>query len=356
MHRAIPLLLICTLMLIAGAQFVVAQGTVTVPDLTGLNVPQAAAALNRAGLKMGTEENVAWTAESGQERNRVGGQSVAPGTSVEQGAVIDITVLRAPNAALIYDDNDLTLVNLGGGNININNLSFNAVDGSGASFAASRWANNLRGNQCLQIWSVGRNGPKGLDECPLIQRWIVTTNTNEHFWTGSGGTTAFNVMQGGVERAVCPIANPGRCEFFLPGGARTGAVTPYVYFAYTPDRLAIINNSEDRWMAIGNLVVRNEFAQPRGAAVNVGQPATFGSPDTLGEINRLAPGQCLLFTNSSPTAEQAPEECDIVARLDIAPSLIFWGANFPVESISDDTARSCPAATEGHLTLCVLPR
>src|SRR5690606_24498911 len=101
----------------------------------------AAATLNRAGLKLGAEHNVEWTAESGQERNRVGGQSLAPGASVEQGTVIDITVLRAPNAALIYDDNDLTLVNLVGGNININNLTFNAVDGSGASFAASRWAN-----------------------------------------------------------------------------------------------------------------------------------------------------------------------------------------------------------------------
>lgn len=33
---------------------------VSVPDLTGLNVPQAAALLNRAGLRLGAENVAAW--------------------------------------------------------------------------------------------------------------------------------------------------------------------------------------------------------------------------------------------------------------------------------------------------------
>ncbi len=356
MRNYLILVIVCALIAAATTPFVLAQDMVTVPDLTGLNVPQAGAALNRVGLVLGAENNVLRSADDMSSPGQISGQSIAAGNAVEPGTVVDITIPRVPNAILLYDDNDLTLVNLSGANININNITFNAVDGNGSSFAASRWAGNIRANQCLQLWSIGRNGPKGLPECGLIQRWIVSTNTNEHFWTGQGGTTAFNVVQGTEERAVCQVNNPGRCEFFLTTNARTGAATPYVYFAYTPDRLAIINTSEDRWMPIGQLVVRNNFARPLGAAVNVGNPDIFGNPNVAGQINRLAPGQCLLFTNSNPTSSDPPQDCHVIARLDIGPDLIFWGAVFPVESITDDGDRSCPAATQDSLTLCILPR
>lgn len=332
-----------------------AQDMVTVPDLTGLNVPQAAAALNKIGLALGAQTSERWTAESGLEQNRISAQSLAPGSAAAPGTAVDVTVLRTPNTLLIYDDNDLTLVNQTGAELNLENLSFAAVDGNNAAFRASRWSRALRTNQCMQVWAVGRNGPKGLDECPVIQNWLVTTNGSEHFWTGSGGTTQFSVIQNGVEVATCPVANPGRCAFYLAGGVSDG-VTEYVYFAYTSDRLAIINTSKDRWMPIARLVVRNNFVQPSGAPVNVGDPALFGNPEIVANIRRLAPGQCLLFTNSTPEAQTPPQPCDVVARLDIGTNLIFWGAEFPVESITDDAERSCPAATADRLTLCILPR
>ena len=56
-----------------------AQDAVQVPDLTGMNVPQAAAALNHVGLGLGNENGEAWTAESGLEQNRIKAQSVAAG-------------------------------------------------------------------------------------------------------------------------------------------------------------------------------------------------------------------------------------------------------------------------------------
>jgi hypothetical protein len=75
----------------------------------------------------------------------------------------------------------------------------------------------------------------------------------------------------------------------------------------------------------------------------------------VADIRWLAPGQCLLFTNRSPSSEQPPLPCDVIARLDIRPTVIFWGADFGVGS-SDGQPRTCPAAVAGRLTLCVMPR
>jgi hypothetical protein len=352
MLRVISCVLLLMLILVP---LTLAQDNI-VPDLTGLNVPQAAARLNAVGARLGLVSGEPWTAESGLPQNSVAAQSVPPDTAIEYGTVVDLLVLRSPNALLIYDDNDLTLVNQTGTPISLNGITFRALDGNQAAFNASRWSQALREDRCAQVWSVGRNGPKGLDECRFIEHWLVTGNSGEHFWTGAGGTTQFALLQDGVERARCPVANPGTCEFYLSAEGTGGDVTEYVYFAYTEDRLAVINTSEDRWMPLAGLVVRNNYVPPLGAAVNIASPDLFGNPNTVATIERLAPGQCLLFTNSSPEAQTPPQPCDVVARLDVGPSVIFWGAEFPVESITDSAPRSCPAATPGSTTLCILPR
>jgi hypothetical protein len=333
-----------------------AQDNVTVPDITGLSIPEAAAALNKVGLALGAETAEQWTAESGREQNTISAQSAASGTGVAPGTTVDVTILRTPNALLIYDDNDLTLVNRSGNALDLGGITFNTLDGAGATFAANRWAGSLRADQCMQIWSVGRNGPKGLDECSAIQNWLVTTRGGEHFWTGTGGTTRFAVIQNGIERGICPVVNPGRCEIYLATGSAASDLTEFVYFAYMTDRLAIINTSEDKWMPLQNLIVRNNYVQPFGAVVNVSDPTLFGNPQTVANTRRLAPGQCLLFTNSSAEAQTPPQPCDVIAKLDIGPSVIFWGAAFPVESTTNSAERSCPAAMPDRLTLCIMPR
>lgn len=345
------LIIFCSLVTMAAA-----QENVTVPDLTGLSVPAAAAALNNAGLALGAENNEGWTAESGLEQNRIQSQSVAAGTSVAPGTAVDITVLRSPNVILLYDDNDLTVVNNTGGELNLTGLVFNALDGSPASLAGTRWSDRLRANQCVQVWSIGRNGPKGLDECPLIQNWLVTTNAGEHFWTGGGGTTRFNVTQNGVERAQCAIANPGRCEFYLSAVSAADS-TSYVYFAYTNDRLAIINRSTDQWMALSGFTVFNNFAATAGAPVPVGDPSLYGQRNInpVARVGQLAPGQCVLFTSGVLEAPEPPQGCAVIANLAVDPTLIFWGAAFDMDS-SDGQRRSCPAAVVDKLTICVMPR
>jgi PASTA domain len=343
------------ILVLSIADIVFAQDSAPVPDLTGLSVPEAAAALNRVGLALGVETGEAWTAESGLEQNSVKAQSIPAGQTAARATTVDITVLRSPNVILIYDDNDLTLVNKTGAPLDLTGLFFNTLDGAAAGMAAARWAPSLRDQQCTQVWSIGRNGPKGLDECSTVQNWLVTTSGGEHFWTGAGGTTRFAVTQNGIQRMTCAVANPGRCEFYLSGGSG-GETTEYVYFAYTPERLAIINQSTDRWMVLAGFTVYNNFVPQAGLPVPVADPTLYGgNVNPVARLNQLAPGQCVLFTNSAPDSATPPQPCDVIARLDIGPQVIFWGAAFEMDS-ADGQRHNCPAATAGRLTICVMPR
>lgn len=334
------------------------EAGVAVPDLTGLSVPAAAALLNSSGLVLGSENNEGWTSDSGLEQNRIRGQSIAVGASAPTGTTVDVTVLRSPNALLIYDDNDLSLVNQTGAELNLTGIALNTLDGAAASLAGTRWAGSLRAGQCVQVWSVGRNGPKGLDECGTIQNWLVTTNPGEHFWTGEGGTTHFNLTQNGVQRADCPVANPGRCAFYLSGGTG-GDSTAYIYFAYTSDRLAVINQSSDQWMALNGFNLFNyntPVATPgAGAPIPLGDRSLYQIRNPAARVGQLAPGQCLLFTKGADVPLQAPQPCQVIASLGIDPSLIFWSLAFEMDS-SDGERRSCPAAIDGRITVCVMPR
>lgn len=353
------LLVIIVALLLVVPQIAFAQEMVTVPDVTGMSVPVAAAELNRVGLRIGQETGERWTAGSGLEQNTIGAQSIAAGTQVEAGSAVDLIVLRSPNMLVIYDDNDLTLVNRTGTEIDLAGISFRALDGNQASFSASRWGRSLRENRCGQVWSVGRNGAKGLDECEYIEHWLVTTNRGEHFWTGAGGTTRFAVMHNGLERAVCSISGSAvqQCEFYLPAGGSSADVTQHVYFAYTEDRLALINNTDDKWMPLDGLRVLNNYVEPRGAAIHFADSSLYGrNLSPVANLRQLAPGQCIFFTNSAPTAQEPPQPCEVVARLDVGAQVIFWGADFPVQSVTDNQPHVCPLAVAGRLTLCIMPR
>ncbi len=345
--------LLCVLMGLIVVSSAAAQDA-AVPDLAGLSVPEAAAALNRVGLRLGAENNQGWTAESGLPQNSISGQSIPAGQAAAPGTAVDVDVLRSPNTLLIYDDNDLTLVNNTGGTLGLGGVTFRALDGSGASFSAGRWGGGLTAGDCGQVWSVGRGSGKDLPECGSVQ-WMTTNNPGEHFWTGAGGTTQFGVFQDGLQRGTCAVANPGRCEFYLSGGA-SGDATEYVYFAYRLENLAIINTSSSQWMVLDGFAVTNNYVPPFGASVNVSDPTLYGAGvNPVADIRRLAPGQCVLFTNSSPGSDQPPQPCDVIAQLNVGDTVKFWGADFGIGS-SDGIARSCPAAAAGKLTLCIMPR
>lgn len=352
--------LLCGLLLIILNSMLLAQTEATVPDLTGLNVPRAAAELNRAGLKLGAQVAAVWTADSGLSPESIGGQSVAPGTTAEPGSTVDVTILRSPNVRLLYDDNDLTLINLTDKDIDLNGLILRAVDGNKAAF--TRWSGALRGRQCLQAWSVNRNGPKALPECEQIQNWVVTTNSAEHFWIPNNGVTQFEVSQASDVQFTCDVVPtsqdvPTACEFYYSSEGQSGEVAEYVFFMYTTDRFVAFNSTEDKWMRLNKTVVTNPnpAQSTLGSTFTIGDPETFGNPDIIGDIKRLAPGQCLLFKSETVDANSLPQACDVIAQLDLPANELFWTSNFEFEG-TGGKRYTCTAAVEGKRTMCVMPR
>ncbi len=339
-----------------------AQEAVSVPVIIGLNVPQAAAALNRAGLTLGNQTPVRWEAASGLPENTVGAQSLEAGASAAPGTPVDVTVLRTSNIVLVYDDNDLTLVNLSGAPVNIGGLIFTATEGASASFAASRWTGALAPGDCGQVWSISRGAAKDVAGCAST-RWLTTNNPQEHFWTTANGVVRFSVIENGVERASCDAApvgtqdQPLRCEAYVTAGGAASEITSYVYFTYTTDAFAVINRSLDKWMPTGQTTILNynPNLSIAGLPVQVGDPGLFGNPPTPANIGQLAPGQCVLFTSDNASAAP-PEPCDQIAQLHLASNVAFWLANFVVDSAADDERRECPAAVADRVTICVMPR
>lgn len=324
----------------------------SVPDVRGLSVPAAAARLNAAGLALGTQTTLPVPAEGGVTLGTVGSQGFDPGQLVGAEASVDVGVYRNPNASVIYDDNDLTLVNRSTGWLNLNGVSFQGMDGSAANFAAVRWADGLRPGQCAQVWSVSRNGPKGLDECSAIQNWLWTGNTAEHFWIGS----RFQVIQNGRIQAECAVSQPGRCDFFLEGGSSTGDTLEYIYFAYTAERLVVLNPSSDQWMNVEGFTLYNNYPENRGFPLTLSDANLYNFVLSVARLGQLAPGQCISFTNQQPQAAETPQPCQVIAELGIGPGLIFWGAAFEFVSSVDGQRRSCPAGLPDKLTVCIMPR
>lgn len=341
------------------------DNTVTVPDVTGLTVPQAAAALNRNGLNLGVQTPTDNIGDSAP--NTVVSQATAPDSSVPYGTAIDLTVVLPNNAQLIYDDNDITLVNITAEQMSIPNLVFTSVEGTSANYPATTfWPGSLRGGYCFQLWSISRGEPKSLDECQGIDNWRTTNNSQYHFWTQANGVTQFAVQENGIQRATCAAAppnsqdNPTRCDFYLAGGGRGDDAAAFVYFAYTEDAIAFINVSDNRWMPTN----ANNLYNYNPAISVPGVPLTFGDPDllreehrqALGDITQLAPGQCIMFTLASATVTEPPEPCDVIAQRPLVAEVAFWVANFEVESVIDGVRRICPAPTPGRLTRCIVRR
>jgi hypothetical protein len=329
-------------------------------DITGMNAPQAAAQLNQIGLRLGTQSPEPWTQESPFPAGTISQQSVAAGTTITPGAAVDFTVLSAANVRLIYDDNDLTLINQTGAAMDLTRIAFNTSDGT-RQFNGGRWRGTVGDGECTQVWSIARTGAKAIDGCANIY-WMTTNNSPEHFWMQANGSPSFTITQDGIERGTCPTApantqdQPLTCEFFVMGG-NNSQVTSHIYFAYTTDRFAIINNSSDRWMPLTNTDVYNfnPAIQNPGATVVLGDPNLFNNPQTVADITRLAPAQCVMLTASPLSNAEPPQPCDVIAQRDLDPSVIFWTAPFELDSPQGQRTQ-CPAATPNRLTICIMPR
>ena len=342
------------------------QDTVVVPDLAGLNTPQSAALLNALGLRLGEEQVNVWTQTSPASPNVVSSQSVQPNTMVPRGTTIDIGVLRVANMKLIYDDNDLTMVNLTQNVVDVAGLRFTSIEGTPTSFPATRWASNLRSRQCMQVWTVPRNGPKGVEECQFIQNFLRNTTPGEHFWTQANGVQRFALVEDGVQRASCPAAPansqdvPVQCEFYLEGANAANDITEYLYLAYTTDAIAIINQSNDKWMPTDRSPIINrhpDFGE-EGLVFNFGNRALFVEPDSIiGDVTQLAPGQCIMLTLRHPDGlDTPPQPCRVIAQRNVNRRAAFWMQAFQIDSANDGQRRECPQALADRPTLCIVPQ
>lgn len=349
MNRIIALLMMILLTMTAHAQ------EAQVPNLVGLNIPQAAAALNQVGLRLGTQTIQILTAQDTQPSGSILSQSFAAGELVASGASVDVTVLQAANVRLVYDDNDLTLINESGGALNLRTFTFRNEDGS-RQFPASRWRATLPNGDCGQVWSVPRGASKPINGCDSIY-WQTTNNNALHFWTPSAGGEVFTVLQNDTEIASCAVSmpnsqdNPNVCAFFVNVG-RAIPTAEFVYYAYTVDRLAVINVVSDKWMPLGSTIIVTPELE-----LNLGDEVLFGSPEIVASVRRLAPGQCTMLTATPLTNATPPRECNLIAQATVNAERVFWTRDFDVRSATrNDELNTCPAATPGAVTLCIVPR
>src|SRR5262245_37353526 len=139
LKRLFLLCLLLTFVLIP----VLAQDAVTVPDVRRMPLPQAASILNLVGLNLG--EDTTADAVEGQEPNTIVSQSIEPGGTVPRGTAISVTVMRAANVRLVYDDNDITFINLTQEGMNVNGITFSSSDGTPTSYNANQITGGLGG-------------------------------------------------------------------------------------------------------------------------------------------------------------------------------------------------------------------
>lgn len=328
---------------------------VRIPDLAGLTPPQAAAALNAARLQLGGQSSA--TASTPQAAGTIAGQIPPAGSTISAGAAVDVVVAYAPNVRLIYDNNDLTLINLSERPIDLRTVDLQASDAVPVRFNGQRWGRNVEPSDCVQVWSIRRTRPKSLAGCRRIESWLSTTDTSQHAWKQSAGVQRFMVRQDGVARGECPAAdgatrdNPLACEIYLEQN-QPAPVWPFIYLAYTQDTLVVHNTSGNQWMRLNASVT-----PARGDVFTLNDAALYRAIDRLvasgSALRQLAPGQCVRFRTTNAPTDTLPEPCLIFADtlVDDAP---FWAAPFTLETGSDKHV--CPAAMPDTVTTCRILR
>lgn len=338
-----------------------AQGSLgNVPDVTGLTPAQAAALLNQNGLNLG-QQNPA-EADDESTPNTVVSQSIEPDTSVALGTAVDVFITSPTNARLIYNDNYMIMFNLTEGVMNTPNVILQAISGSSTSFNISQLSGSLEADDCLQLWSVDRGDVEEIGGCDSVYGRTLT-DPNEYFWTETSGATEFAIIENGIERTTCPVASAGTedaplyCDFYLAGGGVGYDDADYMYLVYSDKAMAIINTSEDQWMPTDQTLFynHNPGLAIRDVAGILGDTEVLREEHHvgLGEVTRLAPNQCLVFTVQGSGVNESPEPCDVVAQRALSGDVVVWLTDFEAESRFDGSIVICPDSITGELIRCV---
>ncbi|MDX1994544.1 MAG: PASTA domain-containing protein [bacterium] len=315
-----------------------ATPTPSVPDVTGLSLPQAAAALHRAGYALAQPTFI-----EGQPPQTVAEQSPVAGENAAPGTAVAVTVAQAFNARLVWDDNDFTIINETGDVLRLDQLRFS----SDAAAYTGRWPENVVNDGfCAQVWTEPVRSAKEVPGCQSARStlWLTSNDRTEHFWTN--GATQFEVYQDGVYRGRCEVAAL-ECRLYLAPGLIPEDVTPYLYFNYTEAALLVVNTSQTRWMPLDRAVIDTLL---------IGNVSQFSS-GSIGNPALLAPGECELFiSGSGETSIAWPEAQPCLRIADAAVQDPVWRDGFTLVSTLDGQPRTCPPAVANEVTICLLPR
>lgn len=330
---------------------------IIVPDVNGLPLPQAVAELNHVGLLLGTI-NYANSVPSDETNPDYMILAQAPGANetVEAGSTVDVT-LNFYNVLLRYDGNEFHMINRSAVDINLYNLSFETET---HQFEARHWGDVLVNRNCVQVWSINIDGAYEPQECRFVQGTAgVIPNVSEvqQFWIDSE-TQTFRVVQNGMVRGECPIAVDSAngapqdtCEVWLASNQPPEDITEYLYFVYDAHNFYMQNRSESQWMPLASI----DIADTTRTLVET----RFFDFEPRGNLDFLAPSQCLLITDSTPPATDTEPlvACDVIVQSTYASEDRFWIDGFAVNGVLDvPSQRECPAVIDNERTICLLPR
>ncbi len=133
----------------------------------------------------------------------------------------------AADILLVYDDDQLNLINLSNRTLNLIDLNFIQDGSEPYLFSASEWM--LSGavrqpsafppNWCLKVGRIERQVETRFKECRSLASFRYTAPTKQFWRFHSTEVSTFSVRLGSQEIATCPIA-AGRCAFSLPSRAK----------------------------------------------------------------------------------------------------------------------------------------
>jgi hypothetical protein len=333
---------------VGTAQARQAAESVTVPNLIGLTVPQAARQLSEIKLLIGTETAQEWTAtevnpatNASFQANQITAQMPAAGQTLATGASVQVTVLRAYNAVLTYDADGLTLRNTIIVPLNLTGVIFKTGEGQNLrEFQAREWGTPVDINGCYYIGLAQLT--TNPTDCATLTRQVVATQPIKQFWT----TGTFTIEQNGITVATC-IASP--CNLTIPQGDNPDQAA-YLSFQYRTNYLTVRNPS-DRWMTLTEITINGR----NGKKFTLGTVQDKAPGDVLWAGSRLAPGQCIVYSELD-IGSLPPYDCAVVAYVKLPAGTGFWQRGFSITAPSTRRTSACGAPLPGLLSICRVPR
>jgi len=323
------------------------EAAVFVPDVAGMTAPRAASALADAGLLLGGETAQPLSADTQTKLNQVIAQEPAPGQKVAPGTAVKVTIVRNTNVMITYDANSLTFTNRDSQPLDLTGVLLESgAEQDLSQFSTQEWGKTLPVKSCYQLWKIAPSKINLPPECTSAARVSVTGLKTKLFWLS--GQDSFRVRRHGDTLATCPVG-AGRCDVALLQGDAVEQAD-FLMFAYRTNYFTVRNES-NRWMSLDDITIIGG----NGERFTLDAIQNAAPGDVLWSGYRLAPGQCLVYSESEIGA-LPPYDCKVVGYVKLAKKTTFWTSGFSLVSVGTPRSSYCPAPQPGLLSVCVRPR